>query len=316
MSRRLGLAAFAAGIIAAVLSGLVRATLPLASFEIPIADADLLVSKGLSALAIALVTYGIYRFIMAVFITRIVDRRRAHDIRNILRLTLGLVALVGVLGAFTEQWLGVLVSFGVIGFAITFALQQPILSLIGWVYIVIKRPFAVGDRISVSDFSGDVAEVDFLVTTLWESGGDLTSNQSSGRTVTVPNSLVLSSEIVNHGALFNRVWAEVPVQVAYETDLEFTRELLVEIAEEEVGADMRAAIARYRSQLADSPLDLAVTNGPTVNIAQEESWVVLRLRVLVPPTGGQQVKNRVYERVLTELAKHPDRVSFPVGRSR
>jgi small-conductance mechanosensitive channel len=312
----LGLAAFVAGVLAIVLSGLVRATLPLASFELPIPDADLLVSKALSALAIALVTYGIYRFIMAVFIARIGDRRRAHDIRNILRLVLGLVALVGVLGAFTDQWLGVLVSFGVIGFAITFALQQPILSLIGWVYIVIKRPFAVGDRISVSEFSGDVAEVDFLVTTLWESGGELTSNQSSGRTVTVPNSLVLSSEIVNHGALFNRVWVEVPVQVAYETDLEFTRQLLLDIAEDEVGTDMRAAIARYRSRLADSPLELSVPNGPTVNIAQEESWVVFRLRVLVPPTGGQQVKNRLYERVLTELTEHPDRVRFPAGRSR
>ncbi|WP_049907639.1 mechanosensitive ion channel family protein [Haloferax elongans] len=314
MSRRLGLGAFVAGLLAAVLAGVVRATTPLSDFAIP--NADVLFSKALSALAVALVTYGIYRLLITVFVDRLSDRRRAHDARNILRLVLGLVALVGVLGAFTEQWLGVLVSFGVIGFAITFALQQPILSLIGWVYIVIKRPYAVGDRVTVAGVSGDVAEVDFLVTTLWEAGGQLASNQPTGRTVTVPNSLVLSSEVVNHGDLFNRVWAEVPVQVAYETDLAFAREVMLDVAEAELGDDMRAALRRYSRRLDNSPLELDVADGPTVNLAQEESWVVLRLRVLVPPTRGQRVRNRLYERILSELTDHPERVQFPVGRNR
>ncbi|ELZ98730.1 mechanosensitive ion channel MscS [Haloferax mucosum ATCC BAA-1512] len=314
MSRRLGLGAFVTGLLAAVLAGVIRATTPLSDFAVP--NADVLLSKGLSALAVALVTYGIYRFSMAVFVDRLADKRRAHDARNVLRLVLGLVALVGVLGAFTEQWLGVLVSFGVIGFAVTFALQQPILSLIGWVYIVIKRPYAVGDRVTVAGVSGDVAEVDFLVTTLWEAGGPLASTQPTGRTVTVPNSLVLSSEVVNHNDLFDRVWAEVPIQVAYETDLGFAREVMRDVAEAELGDDMRTALRRYRRRLDNSPLELDVADGPTVNIAQEESWVVLRLRVLVPPTRGQRVRNRLYERILTKLTDHPERVQFPVGRNR
>lgn len=176
---------------------------------------------------------------------------------------------------------------GVIGFAVTFALQQPILSFIGWFYILVSRPYAVGDRVNIGSVPGDVAEIDFLVTTLWETGGPLASNQPTGRTVTVPNSLVLSSEVVNYGALFDRVWTEIPVQVSYETDLPFVRRLLLDVAD-----------------------------GPTVNVAQVESWVVFRLRVLVPPTRAQRVKNRLYERILDRLADHPDRVSFPVSRNR
>ncbi|KTG30796.1 mechanosensitive ion channel family protein [Haloferax profundi] len=314
MSRRLGLGAFVTGLLAAVLAAVVRATTPLSDLAVP--NADVLLAKGLSAVGVALVTYGIYRFVMSVFVTRVSDRRRAHDLRNVLRLVLGLVALVGVLGAFTDQWLGVLVSFGVIGFAVTFALQQPILSLIGWVYVVIKRPYAVGDRVSIANVSGDVAEVDFLVTTLWETGGSLTSNQPSGRTVTVPNSLVLSSEVVNHGALFDRIWTEVPVQVSYETDIPFVRDLLLDAAEAELGDEIRAAMERYQTRLDASPLDLETPNGVSVNIAQEESWVVLKLRVLVPPTGAQSARNRLYERIIPRLAAHPDRVGFPAGRSR
>ncbi|WP_416839859.1 mechanosensitive ion channel family protein [Haloferax sp. DFSO52] len=314
MSRRLGLGSFITGILAAVLAGLVRATTPLSNIAVP--NADMLLAKGLSAVAVVLVTYGIYRLVMSVFVSRISDRRRAHDLRNVLRLTVGLIALVGVLGAFTDQWLGVLVSFGVIGFAITFALQQPILSLIGWVYIVIKRPYAVGDRVTIANVSGDVTEVDFLVTTLWETGGQLTSNQPTGRTVTVPNSLVLSSEVVNHGALFDRVWTEVPVQVSYETDIPFVRDIMLDAAEEELGAETRAALRRYQARLDASPLNLRVPESPTVNISQSESWVVLTLRVLVPPTGAQSARNRLYERIFARLTDHPDRVSFPLGRNR
>ncbi|TVT96012.1 mechanosensitive ion channel family protein [Haloferax volcanii] len=314
MSRRLGLGAFAAGLLAAVLSALVRATTPLSEFDVP--NADLFLSTGLSAAAVAFVAYGVYRFLTAFLVARIADRRRAHDVRNVLRLGVGGIALVGVLGAFTDQWLGVLVSFGVIGFAVTFALQQPILSFIGWFYILVSRPYAVGDRVNIGSVSGDVAEIDFLVTTLWETGGPLASNQPTGRTVTVPNSLVLSSEVVNYGALFDRVWTEIPVQVSYETDLPFVRRLLLDVADEELGDDMDAAMERYRDRLRESPLDLDVADGPTVNVAQEESWVVFRLRVLVPPTRAQRVKNRLYERILDRLGDHPDRVSFPVSRNR
>lgn len=106
-----------------------------------------------------------------------------------LRLVFGVAGIIALLGVLTDQWVGVLLSLGVVGFAITFALQQPLLSLLGWLYIMAKRPYAVGDRVRIGETKGDVIKVDFLVTTIWEVGGELVStNQPSGRVVTVPNS--------------------------------------------------------------------------------------------------------------------------------
>ena len=122
------------------------------------------------------------------------------------RLLFGAAMLVGALGVLTEQWAGLLFSLGIVGFAVTFALQQPPSSLVGWVYIVVKRPYRVGDRVTIEGSRGDVVEVDFLVTTLWEAGGDLLStNQPSGRIVTPPNSVVLSSHVHDHS------WEAFPV---------------------------------------------------------------------------------------------------------
>jgi hypothetical protein len=79
---------------------------------------------------------------------------------------------------------------------------------------------------------------------------------------------------------------------------------------------MARGVARYRDQLAETPVDLDVQDHPTVNVRQQESWVELRLRYLADPKRGQRVRNELYERVLERLNEHPERVSFPVSRNR
>nr|WP_224450129.1 mechanosensitive ion channel family protein [Haloprofundus salilacus] len=276
-----------------------------------------LVVKALFVVALVFGLNGCYVLLMWV-LSRGVNKRRVHDVRNVLRLLFGALGLVSVLGIVTDNWFGFLLSFGVVGFAVTFALQQPLLSLLGWGYIMTKRPYEVGDRVKIEDSKGDVIEVDFLVTTLWEINGDLvSSNQPSGRVVTVPNSVVLSSQVVNFGvAAFPHVWNELPVQVSYETDLAFACELMATEADDYLGDEMAAGVATYRERLAETPVELDVQDRPTVNLAQEESWVVLRLRYLTHPRRGQRVKNELYRRIIDEFNEHPNRVSFPLGRNR
>ncbi|MFC6771946.1 mechanosensitive ion channel family protein [Halorubrum pallidum] len=279
--------------------------------------ANAVIAKGLQVGGVLCVLSGAY--LLAVrLVWRSTNKRRAHNTRNLLRLAFGLVGIVATLAVVTANWLGLLFSLGVVGFAVTFALQQPLLSLIAWVYIAAKQPYGVGDRVRIGDAKGDVIEVDFLVTTLWEINGELvTTNQPSGRVVTVPNSVVLSSNVVNFGGGGSPyVWNEVGVQVSYETDLEFARSVMVAEATDLLGDDMAAGISAYRESLAETPVELEVHDGPTVNVTQGESWVELRLRYLTHPRRGQRVKNELYARILERFNEEPDRVSFPVGRNR
>jgi hypothetical protein len=68
--------------------------------------------------------------------------------------------------------------------------------------------------------------------------------------------------------------------------------------------------------LAETPVELEVHDRPTVNVTQGESWVELRVRYLTHPRRGQRVMNRLYERILERFNDAPDRVAFPVSRSR
>jgi len=306
------------GLACIAVGGFAPATEALADFPFVLGySTSFVVSKVFLVVGVTALLYGVYGLIYHSF-SRAASKRRAHDARNILRLLFGVVWLIATLGVLTEYWVGLLFSFGVLGFAVTFALQQPLLSLIAWVYIMVKRPYSVGDRVRIGEAKGDVIEVDFLVTTLWEINGELvSSNQPSGRVVTVPNSLVLSSEVMNFGGGGSSyVWNEISIQIAYETDLQFARELMTAEANAILGDEMAEHIAAYREALAETPVEMEVHDRPSVNVDQQESWVQLRLRYLTHPRKGQQVKNELYERILTRFNEHPDRVAFPVSRSR
>lgn len=272
----------------------------------------------LSLSAISLAVVGGYRVIGTYLLDRTTNKRRRHNLRTALRLSFGTLAVITAFGVLTRDWVSVLFSLGVLGFAVTFALQQPLFSLIGWLYIMIKRPYQVGDRIAIDDRRGDVVSIDFFVTEVWEIDGDLvSSNQPSGRVITVPNSTVLSSLVVNfHGEGVPYVWNELSIQVAYETDLAFASGLMVEVATEIIGTEMSKNVAEYRNRLAETPVELDVNEEPTVNIGQGESWVELRLRYLVHPRRGTRVRNAMYTDILERFNEHPDRVMFPVSRNR
>lgn len=276
-----------------------------------------LLSKGLFGVAIVSGLWGSYLLVSRA-LGRTISRRRAHDLRNVLRLVFGGLGIVALLGVLTDQWLGVLLSLGVVGFAITFALQQPLLSLLGWAYIMLTQPYLVGDRVRIGDTKGDVIEIDFLVTTIWEVGGELVStNQPSGRVVTVPNSMVLASEVTNFGGGGSEyVWNELLVQVSYETDIDAATGIMIEEADALVGDEMAARVADFRERLSTTPVDLEVQDRPSVNVTQGESWVELRLRYVVHPRRGTPVKNKLYERILGRFNEQPTVTSFPVSRNR
>ncbi|AZH26067.1 mechanosensitive ion channel family protein [Haloplanus aerogenes] len=284
-------------------------------FGVAIGPPTLLV---LSVAAVALAAYGAYRLVGGFLLDHTTSKRRRHNVRNVLRLTFGALGIIAGFGIVTRDWVSVLFSLGVVGFAITFALQGALASLIGWLYIVIKRPYAVGDRIAIESTRGDVTTIDLFVTEVWEIDGELvSSNQPSGRIVTVPNSVVLSSHVVNfHGEGVPYVWNELSVQVAYETDLDFAVDVMTEAAADHLGDEMAAGVEQYRERLAETPVDLDVNERPTVNVVQDESWVELRLRYLVHPRRGTRARNTLYREILDRFNDHPDRVAFPVSRNR
>jgi small-conductance mechanosensitive channel len=253
-------------------------------------------------------------------IGRMNDAVSRYNLKRIQRLTVALLlAFIAVSILFVNLYTAVL-SLGLISLILGFALQTPITSFIGWIYIMVRAPYRVGDRIKIGEASGDVIDVSYLDTTLWEFGGQyLSTDHPTGRTIKFPNSKVLNSAVYNYTwPLFPYVWNEIKFNVAYESDLEFVAKTMQEVAEQELGEAMMERIRVYRRLLAQTPVDeLEVRERPSVLFrVSNNTWLEAIVRYLVHPKEGGRVKTRLIKELLAKLTAAPDRVLFPKSNLR
>jgi small-conductance mechanosensitive channel len=260
------------------------------------------------------------RAVEVYLIERLASPISRYNLKRILRLVIGLALVLIVVSVLFVEWYAAVVSLGLISLILGFALQTPISSFIGWIYILIRAPYRVGDRIEIGDVRGDVIDVSYLDTTVWEIGGrHLSTDHPSGRVIRFPNTKVFSNPVINYSwPLFPYVWNEVKFNVAYESDLEFVGSTMQKIAEQELGEVMMEKVALFRDLLARTPVDhLEVRERPTVQFrVNDNTWLEVIVRYLVEPKEAGRVKSRLTQKLLAALNAEPDRALFPKSNNR
>ena len=136
------------------------------------------IARDLAAVAGATLLAA-FAFLVAVLIARILRQRvldglqRARVDPNAATLAAN-GALVGVyalgvavaLSLVGGNWSAVVAVLGASTVAISLALQDVLRSFVAGVYLLLERPFVIGDRIEVKGVEGDVASIDLRTTTL------------------------------------------------------------------------------------------------------------------------------------------------------
>lgn len=279
-----------------------------------------ILQKLIVAFAVVIVCLIILKISDVYFVGRVENAVYQFTLKRVSRLVIWLVVAFFVLTIFFQNWYTAVVSFGLISLVLGFALQTPITSFIGWIYILVREPYRVGDRIKIGTATGDVIDVNYLDTTLWEFGGDhLSTEHPSGRIIKFPNSSVLNTPVYNYTwPLFPYIWNEVKFHVAYNADLDFIATTMKEVAEKEVGEAMMKQVEVFRQILAQTPVNqLEVQERPVVMFrVSENMWLEAIVRYLVNPKEAGRVKSRIIEELLTRLNKEPERVMFPKGNTR
>jgi len=274
---------------------------------------------AIGAMAATLVL-ALARAVDAFVIERTCSPVTQYNFKRILRLAVAVVLLSIVVSVLFANWYAAAASLGLISLVLGFALQTPITSLIGWMYIIAREPYRIGDRIRIGEHTGDVIAVNYLDTTLWEVGGDnVSTDHPSGRLVKFPNAMVLDSAVLNHSwALFPYVWNEISFQVGYDADLAFVEQTLRETVEQELGGSMPTRVHEFRELLARTPVDhVQVQERPTVMFrVNPNTWIDATVRYLVDPKEAGGTKTRLMACLLERLNAAPGRTRFPKGDSR
>ena len=266
------------------------------------------------ALLIAFVLF-LNKLLKQILTRKINDRASEYNFKSLINLLSFLLILLIAVSLVFSNWYATMVSFGVVSLILGLALQNPLTSLFGWIFLLIRKPYEVGDRIKIGNVYGDVLSVGYFDTTLWEFGGDyLSGDHPSGKIIRFSNSKIFSEYVVNYSwPLFPFIWSEVKFYVSYTSDFDFISLTVTQIAEKEVGEAMLRRVTRLKKILEDSMVqELEIKEKPSVIFsAHTNTWIEVVVRFLVEPKNQGPTKSLLFTHIMKELKEHPKKVIFP-----
>lgn len=139
--------------------------------------------------------------------------------RKVLNAIIWVVAGVFILQDFGVDLTPVIAGLGISGVVLGFALQETIASFFSGFIIAVKRPFEIGDYVSIGGTEGTVKTMDIMGISLATADNKL---------ITMSNKNVWGSVIINSSALDKRR-IDMVVSVAYDTDLDKARKVITDL---------------------------------------------------------------------------------------
>ena len=197
---------------------------------------------------------------------------------------------------------------GLVSAGIAIALKEPLTNLTGWLYIIWRSPFNVGDRIQLGHETGDVIDTNLFNFTLMEIGNWVDADDHTGRLIHVPNGLIFTATLANYGKGFKYIWNEMPVLVTFESDWRKAKNILLKIVHENSIIQTKSAEKKFKEAKKVFMLKKPDLE-PTVITKVEDSGVELTLRYLCRPDMRRETEHKIWEDILDEFDKY-DNIDF------
>ncbi len=264
--------------------------------------------KILIAFATLALAWGVVRLLKTVLQRTLGHWSSANATISLVSIAVWLLAIGVALSVVAGDIRALLGSLGLIGLALSWSLQTPIESFTGWLLNSFQGYYRVGDRVQVGDVFGDVYEIDFLTTTVWEIGspyqpGFVQAEQPTGRMVTFPNNEILTGTVINLTGDFPFVWDELVIAVANESDLKLSMDVLERVSDSILGSYMAEPTRKYAALLKRAGLDDHVPAKPQAFLSLQDSWTNITIRYLVNARERRKWKSALTLQITQELSK-------------
>ncbi len=187
--------------------------------------------------------------------------------------------------------------FGILSAGLAIALKELVANFVGWIFIIWRHPFVVGDRVQIGDTAGDVIDLRIFQFTLLEIGNWVDADQSTGRIVHVNNGRIFSDNLANYSKGFQYIWNEIPVLVTFESDWRRAKTLLTNIASRH-GEEMSQAASERLRKAARKFMIFYTTLTPTVYTSVQDCGVLLTIRHLCDPRKRRGTTQEIWEDIL------------------
>lgn len=246
-----------------------------------------LVSYGILPASLLGVVYSVFAMffgaIVYYFLTTLASRIQEERLRftfNKIALVIAVaVALIIILAIWVQQLTYLALSLGLVAAGVSFSLQGPITSLVGWLVLAFERPFVVGDRIEINNVAGDIVDYGFFFIKVMEIHAWTDADLYTGRILLVPTSWILSNTIYNYSKDFNFIWDKIWIGLLYGSDFARISSDIKEIARSCTASIMEQAEQAYQ-HVRKKYYSQDATFEPQVFISFNSNWVQIDLRYI------------------------------------
>lgn len=249
---------------------------------------------------------------------RIEDANKRHMAIKTVRYLSGLVALVIIGIIWFGGSTGLAAYLGILSAGLAIALQDPLVNIAGWMFIVARNPFEVGDRIEIGEHAGDVIDIRLFQFSLMEIGNWVEADQSTGRIIHIPNGWVFKKTTANFSQGFNFIWNELPVTVTFESNWQKAKELLTKIVNEESVTQSKEATLQIRNQIRKAERKYMILFKhltPIVWTSVADHGVTLTVRYLCETRKRRSSAETMWEEILKAFSAADDiDLAYPTWR--
>jgi len=194
---------------------------------------------------------------------------------------------------------------GIASAGLLIALQDSVLNIAGWFFILARTPFRVGDRIEIGGISGDVIDIRLFQFSMVEIGNWVDADQSTGRIVHMPNGKIFKEALLNYTLGFDFIWHEIPVLVTFESNWMESKRILEKVASQNAESFSQNAEKEIK-KTAEKYLIYFSKLTPVVYTTVRDCGVLLTIRYLTKPRERRITEQAMWEAILNEFAARSD----------
>ena len=149
------------------------------------------------------------------------DTGTGYAITTLLKYVIIIVGIAIMSQKLGVEWSNIHWLVAALGVGVGFGLQEIVANFISGLILLFERPIRIGDTVTLSDVTGTVSKIHIRATTLID---------SERKEVIVPNKIFITQQFINWTLSDEVTRIKIPVGIAYGSDCEKARMLLLEVA--------------------------------------------------------------------------------------
>lgn len=222
---------------------------------------------------------------------------RQKRIINFLVTTLTILLLIVIWMPYIKN---ILTFISFISAAMTIALREFIYNLFSGIYIRVRKPFSVEDRIEIDETRGDVININMLNFEILEvSEKDHYNGQSTGIIVTIPNSMIFTKPLKNFNKIFKYIWNEMTIKIPLEENVSEAKRVIYKIVNNnEIVNKIPTKMQKQIDNLSPNYRIYYNKYEPIIYTKVDGDVIELTVRYLIHPKKVRYVESTIWEQIL------------------